>query len=322
MSTRFTIEYMQEIAVLRKGRCLSKEYWDYSTPLTWKCNKGHTWDAPYSIIIQGSWCRQCLKDNEQELKLIEMQHIAEGKGGKCLSTKYLGSKIKLQWQCANGHIWMAIPNYIKSSGLWCSECSGHLRLTIEQMKKIAEEKGGKCLSTVYKNSSSMLNWQCSEGHVWQANSSSIRVGHWCKKCAYKKNGLKRRLHINDLRKIAAAHGGQLLSKIYLNNFSPLKWKCSKGHTWNATANAVTSQKTWCPRCAGVAKHTIEQMKLLAQQFGGKCISSTYVNIDSKLKWQCKNGHEWEANALAIQRGSWCKQCPSVRSVPSPRTQMI
>lgn len=51
------------------------------------------------------------------------------------------------------------------------------------------------------------------------------------------------------------------------------------------------------------------MKALAVARGGKCLSDEYVNIDSKLKWQCSHGHEWEAIAYSIKSGkSWCPTC--------------
>ena len=40
--------------------------------------------------------------------------------------------------------------------------------TIEEMQKLAEERGGKCLSKKYRNRYSKLTWQCKEGHQWDA----------------------------------------------------------------------------------------------------------------------------------------------------------
>ena len=68
---------MQNIARNHDGKCLSKEYIDLYAPLEWMCAKGHTWDAPYSIVRQGGWCVQCLK---KEQRLEELKEIAEAKG--------------------------------------------------------------------------------------------------------------------------------------------------------------------------------------------------------------------------------------------------
>ena len=59
----------------------------------------------------------------RRLTIEEMQALAAKKGGKCLSTQYINSKIKLKWQCAEGHIWEATPSSIKNGGTWCTECN-------------------------------------------------------------------------------------------------------------------------------------------------------------------------------------------------------
>lgn len=41
-----------------------------------------------------------------------MQKIAESKGGKCLSEKYVINNSKLKWQCKEGQIWDAVPDSI------------------------------------------------------------------------------------------------------------------------------------------------------------------------------------------------------------------
>ncbi|PKM92484.1 MAG: hypothetical protein CVU81_00175, partial [Euryarchaeota archaeon HGW-Euryarchaeota-1] len=42
--------------------------------------------------------------------------------------------------------------------------------------------------------------------------------------------------------------------------------------------------------------------------GGKCLSTKYINANTKLKWQCKEGHRWEAIPSSIKKGSWCPVC--------------
>ena len=110
-----------------------------------------------------------------------MQQIAESRGGECLSKKYINNHSRLTWQCKDGHIWKATPNNVKS-GSWCSTCIGKAIGTIGQMRALAKEHGGKCLSKTYLNNSVKLSWQCKEGHVWQTTPKSIKKGSWCPVC--------------------------------------------------------------------------------------------------------------------------------------------
>src|SRR2546421_12462666 len=43
-----------------------------------------------------------------------------------------------------------------------------------------------------------------------------------------------------------------------------------------------------------AKRTIKDMQIIAMKRGGKCLSLEYVNSQTKLLWECKVGHRWEA----------------------------
>ena len=58
------------------------------------------------------------------------------------------------------------------------------------------------------------------------------------------------LTIKEMHELAHLKGGNCLSTNYINNQTKLKWKCSKGHVWEATPDSVKNQNTWCPfpRC--------------------------------------------------------------------------
>jgi len=58
----------------------------------------------------------------------------------------------------------------------------------------------------------------------------------------------------------------------------------------------------------VGRGNIEEMRKIAESRGGKCLSEHYVNVDTRLRWQCKKGHIWEAVPSSIKRGSWCARC--------------
>jgi len=302
---KYTIEDMQELAVLRGGRCLSKEYWNIRTKLTWKCERGHSWDAFPRIIIQGGWCLQCNKGKRSSLLIEDLHKIAVSRGGKCLSDNYINCNTKLKWQCKKGHVWEARPMAVKESkgrkGSWCPYCCGTKKLTIKEMRQIAKSKGGKCLSNKYINHTIKLKWQCKEGHIWKANPMSIkgskgRKGSWCAHCSG-----RAKLTIKEMRQIAKSRGGKCLSDKYINAYTKLKWQCKKGHIWETKPNVVKNSGAWCPYCAGSAKLTIEEMHQIAKGKGGKCLSDKYIGIATKLKWQCKEGHVWEAMSMAVTR---------------------
>ena len=220
------------------------------------CGKGHTWDMTPISARQGAWCPRCERDvllaKERNGKLEKMQKLAQQKGGLCLSTEYVTSKTKLTWQCAQGHVWMAIPNCI-SMGQWCPKCGKKRtaeknKLSIDEFRQIAINNGGKLVSEKYITASERLLFECQEGHQWKTTPASIKHAHsWCPVCALENRYKTRRTNIGVFHKIAAGHGGKLLSEKYINNYTPLLWQCSKGHQWYTPPKSI-KQGSWCPEC--------------------------------------------------------------------------
>lgn len=241
--------------------------------------------------------------------LKDMKQIAKERGGECLSDVYVDSETKLRWRCGEGHEWEAIPYSVKNMGHWCPYCSGRIKLTIEEMREIAESREGKCLSDEYMGNKNKLKWQCKEGHVWEATPHSVKRGTWCADCV----GIVK-LTIEEMQRIANKKGGECLSTEYINARAKLKWRCSEGHEWENTSDHVKNRGQWCPICARKTrsdkrKLSIEMMEEIAEGHGGKCLSNEYVNNLTKLKWECREGHRWEATSKNIKnRGHWCPIC--------------
>jgi len=184
-----TIEQMHDIAESRGGKCLSKKYVNQLTMLKWKCGQGHMWMATGgSVRNKRSWCPKCgqAKGDEARRYTIEMmQSVAEDRGGKCLSKKYIGIHDKLKWKCSvKSHPpWLAVSHAVLNSKTWCPVCGKTQRHTMEMMHKLASDRKGKCLSKVYAAQSGKLNWKCAEGHVFRRTPHSIiNGGHWCNMC--------------------------------------------------------------------------------------------------------------------------------------------
>jgi len=295
---------MHNLANKYGGKCLSAKYINANTKLKWQCEKGHVWESTPSSVRQGHWCLEC--SGSKRKNIYDMQHLAKLRGGKCLSTEYVNNKTKLKWQCNKGHIWEAVPSSV-ATRTWCPVCGNNKshesnKLTIKEMQLIAQKRGGKCLSSKYINARTKLKWQCKKGHTWKATPNHVKNGTWCPRCSGNK-----KLSIKDMERIADSRGGKCLSSKYINNKTKLKWQCEKGHTWEATPHNIRNG-TWCPECGGSTKLTLKDMKKLAETRGGKCLSLIYENARRKLKWQCSEGHLWEAVPYTIKKGGWCPEC--------------
>ena len=74
------------------------------------------------------------------------------------------------------------------------------KLTLEEMQRIAAERGGKCMSDTYVDNGTKLLWECAENHQWEAVSGSIKSGRWCPECANKKRADALKLGIEEMEK--------------------------------------------------------------------------------------------------------------------------
>jgi hypothetical protein len=75
------------------------------------------------------------------------------------------------------------------------------------------------------------------------------------------------------------------------------------------------------RSLGVSSpEQLAEMKIVAEKRGGECLSDSYVYAQTKMRWRCRNGHEWEANSNSIKNGTWCPYC-SRRKISDPISEL-
>jgi hypothetical protein len=254
------LEEMRSFAASRGGECLATHYVTMSTPVTWRCSQGHTWDCEFHYIKnKRQWCPECA--GNKKLTLDEIHAMARQQGGECLATEYRQIGEPLLFRCAKGHEWKVRPLDIKHKHSWCPYCAGVARLSLEAAQSVAIERGGECLSMEYVHSKAPLLWRCEKGHEWKNSLNGVRnQKQWCPYCAE-----KAKLTIELMRDIAISRGGACLSEVYVNTGTKLMWRCARGHEWMATPDNVKNRGTWCPACArsrltGNQPRMLEQMK--------------------------------------------------------------
>lgn len=241
--------------------------------------------------------------------------MAAGKSGWCLSLEFEGSSNPLRWRCAAGHEWDARPASIRS-GNWCPFCARNRKLELEEMRELARERGGKCLSETYRNGRTPLLWECRQSHRWKARPANVkggarRKGSWCLACYNSRRVFHARQTIQAMRELAFSRGGKCVSNEYSGSKTKLIWECAHGHHWQAPPVTVI-HGTWCNVCARNQRLDLQALRNIAASRGGDCLSQTYTNERTALAWYCAAGHRWLATPGKVKRGSWCAKCASLR----------
>lgn len=259
---------------------------------------------------------------DERSPLQKIQSIARLRGGECLSRRYVKASAPLVWRCAFGHRWRASLASITKRNTWCPTCAGNRRLELKDLRKLARERGGRCLSRQYVNGRTSLLWECGFGHKWKASAEQVKggphkKGTWCAQCYNRRRIFRPRGTVEEMRILARRRSGKFISKQYLGSRLKHLWQCVLGHRWRAVPGNI-KRGNWCPVCAGNQRSRLRDYRALAVRKGGKCLSRTYTNNDAKLRWRCAVGHEWLATGSSVKRGSWCARCAHNRRTGAVR----
>jgi len=299
------------VAEKKGGRCLETAYMGSKVGHRFECNKGHVWTAQPYEVRKGAWCFRCFhkaRGVASRSPIYILDELAESKAGRLLTRESLGTGVKHEWECKNGHRWLARPGDIKL-GTWCPVCRVWTR---SDLQKIAHTKGGQLLDGDFKRASQKMQWKCREGHVWSATGHRIVAGSWCPVCA----GVIRPT-IKDMVKIAIERKGACLSRKYLSAHLKLSWRCDKGHEWLASPSTI-KKGSWCPACFRERLSKVkrigplEDLIKLAAQYKGTLHSKSNMGSRIKHEWECEKGHRWMAIPTTVQQGHWCPKCSHQR----------
>ena len=246
MPKRLNIKDCQTVAERFNGKCLSEIYLNNQQKLRWECEHGHQFEKDLiSVKNHNVWCSECNKNSILE----KCRNLAYEKGGECLSEKFEYYSKPLRFKCKDGHIFERVPNSLYN-GTWCLKCSGREAITLDDCILLAKTHNGECLSTEYIDTHTLMEWKCSEGHIWKSTHCHINKGCWCPKCHHIKLSKIQRLDVSEYHKLAEEFNGKYTDI----NQTPIvgesvEWECENGHRFFSRYNNIKSNKTWCPKCA-------------------------------------------------------------------------
>ncbi|CAM9488457.1 unnamed protein product, partial [Sphacelaria rigidula] len=165
------------------------------------------------------------------------------KDGKCPLTAF---------RCHKGHVWAANGQPVC---FYCPTCADSRVYKVQMqaptqrkrdlalMQQIAKDKGGECLSTVFRGMVEKLRFRCAEGHEWETAPNNIFYHNtWCPACVFAQRAVRKRLTIEDMHFTAKQFGGEFLSTKYESTRTKYKWRCKRGHVfWQVPNNMRRSE---------------------------------------------------------------------------------
>jgi hypothetical protein len=327
------IKRAQQYALAKGGKCLSIEYVNSISKLKWECSHGHTWEAKYNILIGQHWCPECneLKNatrslNKNGLKLA--QEYAKNKGGDCLSTEYIGAKKELIWKCANNHIWNTKYKSVVLDNSWCPQCSAYyykehkIRDILEYLLEVKFEKSRPKWNINPKTNKRLeLDGYCEELKIafeFQGEHH-YKVGSFGKTkeeleyIQFKDSIKKKNCIDNQVKLIIIDDNFKLDDSQQIINYILQLLKYN-----NIEINKkidISIIESLLNKHTNHQNNYLEKAKQLAINKGGWCLSTNYINSETKMEWKCQNHLHptWSSAFQNIQKGSWCPECGKEKS---------
>jgi hypothetical protein len=291
----YNLEFLKKFALTKGGKCLSEKYINNETSYTWECENGHVFNMLWlTIKTRGGWCKECKNKNG----IKSLQQFAEELGGKCLSEKFIRCDSKYKFICADNHEFTARWSQLKCGIIkWCKECNSN---NINTLKSWALEKNGECLSEEYKTARDEYIWKCENNHEWKASWINMNNNMtYCKQCNAFTIKNVQDVAEKKLGKCLGLSSGKGVAGRYI-------LQCKNKHVWITSGSNIVNGNNWCSQCL---KLTIEEMKELAREKNGECISDTYINKRTKLIWKCSEGHIFKSTPGYVKhKGMWCLKC--------------
>jgi hypothetical protein len=305
-----------------RGGTLLVEGRNRNTPATWQCSNGHTFQASPHNVLRGNWCPECSASRSERIVRTHFEQIFDkpfpkakpkwlrNSTGHLLELDGYCPQLKLAFEHQGAQHYRSVGRFRRvsvagiqqrdavkrslcdSRGITLIEIPELIRYTpLHDLRRAIVER---CLVAGVE-----LPVDASTKHI---DISAMYV------TTQDDESLKK------LQSIAASRGGRCLADAYAGSDARVAFACARGHEWMARP-ADIHQGTWCKRCATKAVNdskrlTIEAMQQIAREHGGECLSATYADAKTKLRWRCGQcGHEWDATPSVVRnKGQWCPPC--------------
>ena len=173
---------------------------------------------------------------------------------------------------------------------------------------------------VHPNSNKKVWWLCSKGHAWKATVDTRNKGAGCPYCCGKRVSIDNCLATLNptLAKEWHPTKNETLTpeNVTPGSHKKVRWRCSKGHEWEATVNS-RNQGRGCPYCSGhmasIDNCLATLNPALAKEWHPtKNETLTPENVtpgsNKKVWWRCSKDHEWEAVIYNRNKGTGCPYC--------------
>ena len=288
---------------------------------SWQCARGHEFKMGYnSINSSGYGCPYC--SGRTARIPADYQSLARQRGFEWLGPEVPTTKTKTRWLCPEGHTFDMNFNELHR-GRGCMKCgkkamADKSRTKPEAYHELAAKRGYEWLGPEVSTTMIRTGWRCPCGNEWSTTYQTLasKRQRSCPKCSKQTSADKRRNQPNDYHALATEFNLIWLGPEVQGNKDKTNWRCSQGHDFARTYNAVEKQRG-CSICGlerlrQFSKNRAKQPNdyhALAARRGLVWLGPEVPDSNSKTNWRASCGHEWASTYGVIQSGAGlCPHC--------------
>ena len=190
--------------------------------------------------------------------------------------------------------------------------------TLEYVKNYFKEHGCELLEEEYKNNKAKMKYKCVCGDINKINFHNFQHGKRCRKCANDKLRIDRQFSYEEVEKMFLSNGCKLLEKEYINNRTPMSYKCSCGNVSKIRFGCF-KQGGRCEKCAhkrttDITRYSFKYVCDFFKKNHCKLLEKEYKNCDTKMKYKCNCGNLSKINFDSFKRGTRCLKCAGLKDL--------
>ena len=292
---RMLLKRLREVEKKFKLHMDLTHFEDKSTPINYKCSKGHEDTKTYQYFYKSvHGCYKCGKLAQNKDKLITNNRIiAHAKKLNLkilLNNEYKNGRQPIEAEClkCGKKFQTNASRLVKKMG--CQLCGwkrGGRKNAANQdeIKKALLKKNIELLSKYENNHSKIKVRYIDCGHEDSSNWALLKEGRTCGICAEAKKPTK-----IDFENCAKKFNGFILKTPNIPS-NKAKWKCEYGHVFSRRLRDITKSKSFCPTCKqswgeGVCRSVLEETFGVA--FPKVRLSDMKSNKGHPLEFDCYN----------------------------------
>lgn len=191
---------------------------------------------------------------------------------------------------------------------------------IDEARILFSSNGCQLLSNDYRNARTPLEYVCVCGNVSQIRLDDFQRGKRCRGCASAKKSELMRMDTEEAVKYFSNFGYRIESVDLRKSRQYFNYTCPRGHSGTIVFFSFRDGY----RCAKCAKERsseryrlpIERVREEFESAGCELLSTTYTNMNDKLKYKCSCGNISYTYLTAIRKGVKCG-CQRLRGEENP-----